>query len=200
MATTHALAGTLLAGVSFVVAPGFAPVALLAGFAGGLAPDLDLYFAHRKTLHFPVYLPVATLPALVAAVLAPSTVTVGLVAFLAAAALHSVTDVLGGGLELRPWEATSDRAVYSHYHGRWLAPKRLVEYDGAPADLGLAATLALPVFAVDVGGPLESLVVASLLVSTGYALVRKHLPNLAEDLVGTLVPAPVLPYVPDRYR
>ncbi|MEF8854044.1 MAG: metal-dependent hydrolase [Haloarculaceae archaeon] len=200
MATTHALAGVLLAGVSLLVAPEFAPVALLSGFAGGLAPDLDLYFAHRKTLHFPVYLPVATGPALLLAVLAPSTATIGLAAFVAAAALHSVTDVLGGGLELRPWEGTSDRAVYSHYHGRWLTPMRWVGYDGAPADLGLAATLALPVFALGAGGTVETLVIASLVVSTGYAAFRKRLPALAEDLVGSLVPDPVLPYVPDRYR
>ena len=200
MATTHALAGALLASATLVLAPAQAPAALLAGFAGGLAPDLDLYLHHRKTLHFPVYLPVATVPAVALAVAAPSTITVALAAFVAAAALHSVTDVLGGGLELRPWEGTSDEAVYSHYHGRYLEPRRLVPYDGAPADLGLAAVMAVPVLAVGGGDPLESLVVASLLVSTAYAAVRKRLPALAEDLVGTLVPDPVLPYVPDRYR
>lgn len=200
MATTHALAGLLVGSVCLFVAPEAATVALLAGFAGGLAPDLDLYAAHRRTFHFPVLFPLLTIPAVAVAAIAPSAVTIGLAAFVAAAALHAVADVLGGGLELRPWRETSDRAVYSHVHRAWFRPRRLVRYDGSPGDLALAGLLGVAALVVSPGGPVRWVVVASLVVSIGYAVVRKRLPALAEALVGTLVPAPVLGYVPDRYR
>lgn len=197
MATTHALAGLLLGACWLGVVPEFGLVAMLAGFAGGIAPDLDLYWAHRKTLHFPVYYSVATVPALAVALAVPSAAAVAVAAFLLAAAVHSLTDVFGGGLELRPWEGTSEEGVYSHYHGRWLRPRRWVAYDGAPADLALAAVLAFPVPFV-AGGPVEPLVAATVLVSIGYAAVRKRLPDLAEGLE-PFVPAPVRAYVPERY-
>jgi len=203
MATTHALAGVLVGVAALPLAPGAGTSLLLAGFVGGLAPDLDLYFAHRRTLHFPVYLPVAAGGAAGLALAATTTATLALAVFLAAAALHAVTDLFGGGLELRPWEATSERAVYSHFHGRWLAPRRLVPYDGAPSDLALASVLALPgLLAVEGGGsagePLAALVTAALVVSVAYTLVRKRLPTLAES-VAALVPERARPYVPDRY-
>ena len=197
MATTHALAGLLLgAGVAATV-PEFATVAMLAGFAGGIFPDLDLYVAHRKTLHFPVYFPVAAGLAVPVAAVVPSSATVAAAVFLAAAALHSTSDLFGGGLELRPWEGRSDRAVYSHYHGRWFAPRRWVPYDGAPADLALAALLGLPALAVG-NGVVDPLVTGALAVSVGYTLVRKRLPDLA-DALADLVPRRVATYVPERY-
>ncbi|WP_340098083.1 metal-dependent hydrolase [Salinibaculum salinum] len=197
MATTHALAGLLLGALTLFVAPELAPAAMLAGFAGGLFPDLDLYGKHRKTLHFPVYYSVATVPALVLAILVPTAQSVGLATFLLAAALHSVTDIFGGGLELRPWEGTSERAVYSHYHGRWLRPRRWVTYDGSPTDLALASTFALPLLFVE-WGVIDPLVTVALGISGVYTIVRKHLPDVAETLTGA-IPAQVRPYVPERY-
>lgn len=200
MATTHALAGLLVASVSLLVAPEVGSVALLAGFAGGIGPDLDLYFDHRRTFHFPILLPIATVPAVALAAVAPSALSIGLAAFLGGAALHSVSDVLGGGLELRPWRQTSERAVYSHVHRTWFRPLRLVGYDGSPGDLALAAFLGLVALVVSPDGLVRAVVIAALVVSIGYTVVRKRLPALAEDLVGTLVPPPALAYVPDRYH
>ena len=199
MATTHALAGLLLGALWAGIAPEFGVVAMLAGFAGGVFPDIDLYWAHRKTLHFPVYYSVAAVPALAAAAAVPAPATVAVALFVLAAAVHSLTDVFGGGLELRPWEGTSEEAVYSHYHGRWLRPRRWVAYDGAPADLALASVLAVPPLFVAGSGSVDALVAAALFVSMGYAAVRKRLPDLAEG-VEPFVPAPVRPYVPERYR
>lgn len=197
MATTHALAGLALAILASFVAPEVGVVGVYAALAGGVFPDLDLYAGHRRTLHFPIYFSVAAGVATLVAVLAPGTWTVAAALFLAAAALHSVSDVLGGGLELRPWEGVSQRAVYSHYHGRWWRPKRWVRYDGAPEDLGLAALLATPAL-LTFDGPVELVVVAAVAVSALYVLVRKPMVVLAERIVAAL-PTPVLERIPNRF-
>jgi hypothetical protein len=183
--------------------PEFAAVALVAGFVGGAMPDLDLYAGHRKTLHYPVYGPPLAAAALSIAAWQPTAATVGVAVALAAAALHSLADVLGGGLELRPWEATSERAVYDHHRSRWLAPRRWVRYDGSPRDLLLAVALAAPLL-VTLDAPLRVLVFATLAVAVGYTAVRRVLPGLAVFVVDRLL-APVAPgrafaYVPARYR
>jgi hypothetical protein len=193
MATTHALFGMALGAIALLVAPEFAPLAIAAGGAGGLFPDLDLAGDHRKDLHFPVYYSLAAVPALALAALAPSTATIAVGVFLASAALHSASDALGGGLELRPWEATSEEAVYNHFDGRWIRPRRWIRYDGAPEDLLAAAVFAVP--GVLYAEPLQQAVLALLGVSTGYVLVRKRLVDLGESLADRL-PARVAAFVP----
>jgi hypothetical protein len=198
MATTHALAGAAVATVTFVLAPEYAPLAVGAGFLGGLFPDFDLYVGHRRTLHFPVYYSIGAVPAVALAAIGPGPSTVAIAAFLLAAALHSASDVLGGGLELRPWHGHSERAVFDHFNGRWLPPKRWIQYDGAPRDLALAGALAVPTYFAS-SGALQQLIGLTVLVSAGYTLLRKPLAEIARRLA-TLVPASVRPYVPDRYR
>jgi hypothetical protein len=198
MATTHGLAGLLVGAVFALLVPGETTLLLAAGFAGGLVPDLDLYWGHRKTLHFPVYGAVAALAAVAISLVNPSLTTVTLATFLTAAAVHAASDVLGGGLELRPWQAGSERAVYSHFHGRWLEPRRLVPYDGSPHDLVLVLTLGVPALAIT-SGPLQILIAGVLVISATYTLLRKRLASLATLLAG-LVPDRVRPYVPQRYH
>ncbi|MDG5818428.1 metal-dependent hydrolase [Natronococcus sp. A-GB7] len=197
MAPTHAFAGLVLAAVLALVAPQFAFVLAVAAIAGGVFPDLDLYAGHRRTLHFPVYYWLLAVPASVVAVLVPTDATIAVAIFLLAAALHSLMDVFGGGLELKPWRETSDRAVYSHYHGRWLAPRRWVRYDGAPTDLALAGVLAVPGLVV-FDGTVRTAAIALLAVAVGYALVRKPLVVVAEWLLERL-PEPVLESLPERF-
>lgn len=200
MATTHALTGMLLAVPVAIVAPELAPVALLAGALGGFAPDLDLYAGHRKTLHFPVYGSAAAALAVGAAVVVPGETTALLAVFLLAAAVHVRMDVFGGGLELRPWEGRSDRAVYDHFRGRWRRPRRVVRYDGSPEDLLAAFLAAVPVLVVFEGVAYARPAVALLLgASALYVTVRKPLAGLAAQLV-TLVPVRVRRYVPERYH
>lgn len=194
MATTHALVGLAIA---VLVAPDAAPAVLAAGFLGGAFPDFDLYAGHRKTLHFPVYYALLALPFGLLAAVAPGTWTLAAALFVVAAAVHSAMDAFGGGLELRPWEGTSDRAVYDHFNGRWLPPKRWVRYDGAPEDLGLAAVAAVPPILVLSGG-LELVAVGALAVSAVYVLVRKPMVAVAEWLVARTPPT-VLDYVPERF-
>jgi len=106
MLPTHVLGGMLLAAPLVRVAPELAPIGFVAGFLGGLFPDLDMYVGHRKTLHFPVYYSAFAALALFAALAVPSAATVGAALFLLGAAVHSVADMYGGGLELRPWGGT----------------------------------------------------------------------------------------------
>ncbi|GAB7009259.1 metal-dependent hydrolase [Halorubrum trueperi] len=198
MLPTHVLGGMLLAAPLVRVAPELAPIGFVAGFLGGLFPDLDMYVGHRKTLHFPVYYTAIAGIAVLAALVAPSAVTVGIALFALGAAIHSVADMYGGGLELRPWEGTSDRAVYDHYRKRWIAPRRGVRYDGAVEDLALSVGLSLPLLYL-LNGPLRLIVVATLIVAVAYTALRRHLAELAA-LAISLVPAAAAPYLPDRYR
>ncbi|GAA0247777.1 metal-dependent hydrolase [Haladaptatus pallidirubidus] len=197
MATTHALIGVLLASITLLVAPEFAPVAVFAGFFGGLFPDFDLYSGHRKTLHFPVYFSVAGLVAVAIAVVVPTGWTVAVAVFLLSAAIHSVSDAFGGGLELKPWLGESERAVYDHFHGRWISPRRWIRYDGAPEDFALGVFAALPSLVL-YDGTIQTLVIAAVLVSGIYALLRKQMVIAAEWLVGR-IPASMLAYIPDRF-
>ena len=197
MATTHALVGMSLALPVLVYAPELAPVALVAGLVGGLVPDLDLYAGHRKTLHFPVYYAVLAVPAVAVALLVTSVATVALAVGITAAAVHAAMDVLGSGLELKPWQQRSEKAVYSHFHGRWLRPRRWVRYDGAPEDLAIASVVALPMLAT-IDGWAQVVVVTLLGVSVVYVVLRKTLATLAERIVSVL-PATVHSYVPERY-
>ena len=198
MATTHALAGLALGAVVAVLVPETAAAARLAGLAGGVFPDLDLYSGHRRTLHYPTGYVAGAIPVGVAGFVWPTPVLVVAAFLLAGAALHCRMDRYGGGLELRPWEGTSERAVYDHVRGRWRRPKRWIPYDGAPADLALAAVVGLPLlFVFEEYG--RALVTLALVVGTAYALLRRRLANLA-PLVAGVAPEPVTSYVPDRYR
>lgn len=202
MLPTHALVGVALALPFAVYAPDFAGIALVSGLFGGVFPDLDLYVGHRKTLHYPIYYPVLGAVAIPMSVLVPTALTIAVTVCVVSAAAHSAMDVLGGGLELRPWEATSDRAVYDHLHGRWIAPRRWIRYDGSPEDLLLSVSLAGPLLVV-LDGVFSGVVVTAVIVSTVYAALRRSLPGVAELLVEGVVDTPfsdrVLEYVPARY-
>ncbi|MFW5911489.1 MAG: metal-dependent hydrolase [Halolamina sp.] len=187
MVTTHALAGLVLAIPVALVAPEFTTVAAAAALAGGVFPDLDMPGAHRRTLHFPVYYSLVASVAVAVAVLFPAAWSVAAALFVAAAALHALTDALGGGLELRPWEATGERAVYSHYHGRWWRPRRWIRYDGAPEDAVATVLLAVPgVLAYE--GRVEAAVVGAVLIGVGYAAIRRPLIDWTERVVRALPP------------
>jgi len=197
MATTHALAGLLLALPLVFVAPEFALVGAFAAIAGGVFPDVDMPGAHRRTLHFPVYYSLAAAVAAGVALLSPAGWSVAAALFLAAAALHSLSDALGGGLELRPWEATSEQAVYSHYHGRWWKPRRWVRYDGAPEDAALGALLAVPSLLV-FDGSLEHVVLGAVAVGVGYTVIRRPMVELTQRVVDHLSPE-TLDRLPARF-
>jgi hypothetical protein len=197
MATTHALAGFVLGAVVAAFAPAYAPLAIPAAVAGSVVPDLDLYRGHRRTLHYPTLYPLGAALAGGLSLLAPTPGTVAAALFLLGAALHTTLDLFGGGLELRPWEATSERAVYDHVREQWLAPRRWVRYDGAPEDLLFAGALTALAYPFH-GALARTAMLALLTVSATYVALRRPLAALAPVVVGRLPPE-AREYVPRRY-
>lgn len=175
MATTHGFAGVFLAAIVATVAPEFAVPAFIGGLIGGLFPDVDIVARHRRTLHYPFYY---TVIALITGAIAvwyphPMTVTIGIGTL--AAALHSVSDIFGGGASMRPWATRSRRAVYSHIHGTWLPPRGRIRYDGAPEDFILGILLAIPSFLVFDTAIARGLILTGVIVSLFYTIFRKPL-------------------------
>lgn len=197
MATTHLLAGVLLALPVVALVPDLGPHALLGAAVGSVLPDFDLYYGHRRALHFPTYGLVAAPIAVAVALVAPRPLVVAGAFAVVAAALHARMDIYGGGLELRPWEGTSTRAVYDHVERRWVPPRRFVRYDGAPEDVAFAALLAVPSLIV-LEAELRWGVVALLGLSLVYGLVRKPIVDLGVWLLRH-VPTPLLAVLPVRY-
>ncbi|SEW15251.1 hypothetical protein [Natrinema salifodinae] len=174
MATTHVFTGLAVVAPIAYVLPEFAVALAVGAILGGLVPDFDLVFAHRRTLHFPVAGLAVAVPAVTVAAVFPSAITLFLAAFAGTAWLHAASDSIGGGPEMDPWNHRSDRAVYDHVRGRWLRPRHWIRYDGAPEDAALAVALATPaLFVFD--GWLAAVVVVGVAVSLGYALLRRRL-------------------------
>ena len=182
MTTTHALIGALVGAAVAPFAPGTTPAAVVVGFTGGAAPDVDLVATHRRSTHFPI-LGSAVAVALAAVAVGTGTLAATLLAvFAVAAAVHCLMDALAGGVETRPWEATSERAVYNHVGGYWVHPRRWVRYAGAPEDLLLAAGAALPLL-VTTTGRMRTAIACVLAVSAGFVAVRRRLPAVTDRLL-----------------
>lgn len=198
MLPTHALVGMALALPVALSVPELAPAALLGGFLGGVFPDLDLYAGHRRTLHYPTLYPLVLIPAALVALAVTTPASVALAVGMAAAAAHCRMDIYGSGLELRPWEGNSERAVYDHVRREWVAPRRLVSFDGSPGDLAIATAVAIPLF-LAVEGTFTAVVAAAIAVGAAYTLLRRWLAELAPVVFGR-VPSSLAQYVPERYR
>lgn len=181
MATTHGYAGLAVAAGVASQWPEFGVAAAIAGIIGGIAPDADVIATHRRTFHFPVYFSLLSIPAVLGAVFWPSALAVALAVGLIAASVHSISDIVGGSADPRPWASESDRAVYLHATGRWIGAREWIRYDGAPEDFLLGAVLALPCLYVFYGQPvLLALIVAGLVVSGVYAAFRKPIGRRVE--------------------
>ncbi len=198
MLPTHAVTGLALATPLVVLAPDLAPGALWGAVLGSIVPDLDLYAGHRRTLHYPTVYTLLAIPAVGIGLVSQHLLAVGAAAFLAGAAVHCRMDRYGGGLELRPWEGTSERAVYDHVRGQWRKPKRWIAYDGSPGDLLALIALALPLLVV-LEGAFRGIVATALVVGVVYVGLRRWLADLAPVVFG-YAPDWLSRYVPERYR
>jgi hypothetical protein len=198
MLPTHAVVGLALAAPLAVSRPELGLFALLGGLLGSLIPDLDLYAGHRRTLHYPTGYTIAAAIAVAVAFALTMPTTVGLAFLLVGAAVHCRMDRYGGGLELRPWEGVSERAVYDHVRGEWRTPKRWIEYDGSPRDVVLALLVGVPLFVV-LPAPFRWVVLGALVTGCAYGLLRRRLAAIA-PAVFDAGPEVAAAYVPDRYR
>jgi len=198
MLPTHVLGGMLLAAPLVRVAPELAPIGFVAGFLGGLFPDLDMYVGHRKTLHFPVYYSAFAALALFAALAVPSAATVGAALFLLGAAVHSVADMYGGGLELRrPWGELRPRRVRPLPRDLDRPATARAVRRRAVEDLALSIGLSLPPYLLN--GLFQQVVLGTLVVAAVYTMTRRHLAG-ACGLDHPYAPDALLPFLPDRYH
>ncbi|QSG03340.1 metal-dependent hydrolase [Natranaeroarchaeum sulfidigenes] len=181
MATTHGFVGLAIAAAVAVIAPELAVAAAIGGIAGGIFPDLDVLAEHRRTLHFPGYYTMVALPALGLAYVVTDVVTVGVATFLVAAAVHSLSDALGGTPSAAPWKSDLDHGVYFHAADRWLPAKRWIRYDGAPEDFALGAVFALPGLVV-FDGSIRYLALTGIAVSLVYTVFRRPIGNAVAGL------------------
>lgn len=177
MVLTHIAVGMALSLPVALVTPELATVAAIGGAVGGALPDVDLLVGdHRKSLHFPVlYWPPAIAACAIALAVA-SPLTVAVAVTVVAAAVHSASDVLGAGEELRPWERTNSDAVYDHHRGKWLRARYVIRYDGSPEDLALVVVFATLV-AIYLDGAPRWLAVSTIVVAVPYVSLRKRLPK-----------------------
>lgn len=173
--------------VSEYVAP---PAVFVTALVGGLSPDLDLVARHRRTLHYPVIFPLLTFVSLALFLTTGTAIALLCALLFGTAALHVLSDILGGSAERAPWDPVTEFGVYNHVLGRWHRPKRVVQYSGSPGDFLLGAGFATvaylsPATTVAMDGAIVSLVV----VAGGYSLGRKRLSSLASSLEGRLPPS-----------
>jgi hypothetical protein len=171
MIFTHVLLGALIGAVYSLLASDYTTVAVFAGILGGGSPDLDMALTHRKSFHYPIISSVIAVIAGVLVVLVPSVWTVFLFFFLLAAAVHSVTDILGGGKEMRPWLEMDERAVYNHITDEWVRPRRII-YDGSISDLAISVITAAVLFYL-LPSSFDPLIATILGLGIVYAILRR---------------------------
>lgn len=187
MGLTHAVMSVVVAIPFLYLYPQLAlPIAVIA-YLGGSFPDFDLFFGvHRKTLHYPVYFTVSAIATTVGFAVTTSTVLMFVSVFLCGAAIHSLMDIVGAGVEEKPWNQTNPHAVYVHPQNRWATARYWIPYDGSPHDLVVLAMLSVIVVYVYSEPVVTIGILVTLVISTVYTLVRKDLPAVKTYIESTL--------------
>lgn len=187
MGLTHAVTGVAIAIPFVYLHPELALPIAIAAYLGGAFPDVDIFVgAHRRSLHYPVYFTV------LAVLMSFSYVTTNLVSvllvtvFVWAAAVHSVMDIAGAGVEGLPWEETATEAVYIHPQRRWATAKDWVPYDGSPHDLFLMVVLSVVVVISYDNPVVTKLMAGSLLIALVYTVLRRRLPGVKDGIENRL--------------
>lgn len=183
MLPSHLAIGLLLCSPFYIYAPTeLQSLVLLTIIIGSTSPDLDMLIGqHRQTTHYPE---ISTIVALGCTVLIPADQIFYLPAtFTTAFALHAWIDIFGGGLEDKPWEKTSTRAVYRHLSDKWEVPRHYTGHDGSIRDLiaTLLATAILYTLLTD--SWVITLLLSNLTIAVIYTIVRKRLPALRDKIL-----------------
>ncbi|WP_229504752.1 metal-dependent hydrolase [Natrinema versiforme] len=172
------------------------PLLLAAAFVGGVAPDADLLASHRKTLHYPVGFSALSGVSLGAFLLTSSPGLLVLTVAVGGAALHSVSDVLGGSAEREPWNPVTENGVYNHALGRWHRPRRYVRYSGAPEDFLVCLAFAAVAISAGATPAAADTALVGLVAFAGlYSLCRKRLAAIGATL-DRLIPRRLRAVVP----
>lgn len=205
MLPTHVVFGLLL--VTPVVFFFDLPAGVLYGTViGSILPDLDLLVGvHRRTLHFPIYSLGIAVVAVILTILYPITELFVLCGVILGFTFHSGSDVFGSGLEVHPWERTSDKAVYNHYTSSWEKPLHYLSYDGSPTDL-LALVVGSSILWItwvelDYTPYIRELLVVSVGIGILYTISRRLLPRLDNWIFDNVEwMRPILNLIRDRNR
>lgn len=181
MLPTHIAIGlTLLTPLIYILPDEFTIPIAVGVIIGSSLPDLDLlYGIHRKTFHSPIYSWSIVIVTAILLLLVQTPTTAALFALCFGFSQHSLSDVLGGGLEHKPWKRTSEKAVYSHQSKNWWPPKHYASYDGSPRDLAIFGTLAFASHFTYGELPYFTYFISGLgLIAIIYTTSRKILPKL----------------------
>jgi hypothetical protein len=143
MTPNHGTAGLLLSLTVTGWYPELVGMIAFCALLGGVLPDLDVEWEHRKTLHYPVYYGVVTLLFLALTAISNSVVAVAGLYFFGAAALHCYTDYFVA-IEKSSDEPDGDGVLYLHPWRQWIGPKEIISYAGSPGDLLVGLLLAVP--------------------------------------------------------
>lgn len=171
MIFTHILIGVLLATGAAQLSTLPTSYFLILGALGGILPDVDMLFIHRKTLHYPVMFSALTIVLILVYPFIQSELLLMLIAVTSAAAVHCLMDTLGGGKEMRPWLEADERAVYNHFHQRWIEPLRIF-YDGSLPDLLISVGSAVAILSV-VSAEFNLWIIALVVLAVIYTLFRR---------------------------
>mgnify|MGYP006265906321 CR=1 FL=1 len=198
MLPTHIIVGMFLSLSVLYIEPNYINSVILVSIFGSLIPDLDMYYGHRKTLHYPVFCSIATLLSFCILIFITNIYSISLFFFFMTLSIHPLLDILSSGLEIRPWENTSKKAVYNHYSKQWIAPLHIIPYDGSKEDLSVLLILSIPLM-VYLGQPFYSLIIVLNIIGILYTLSRKILPEFIKPVI-KIVPDNYRKYIPDRYQ
>lgn len=88
------------------------------------------------------------------------------------ASMHALMDTLGGGKEMRPWKEEDERAVYNHFSGKWIPPKRFF-YDGSIPDLAISTISTALLLLLFNSLALQIITATIFLLSLLYTILRK---------------------------
>lgn len=144
MFPTHVIKGLIICLPLFYYYPEFSTMIYISAIVGFTVADLDLFIGkHRKTLHYPFVSLILGIVSVPIFIIFTNTVTLFMLVLLWGVSIHSLFDVLGGGVEDEPWEATEDRVVYNHLQDSWMDARRIIPYDGSPRDFILYILLTI---------------------------------------------------------